>query len=178
MLAAVSKQCLAHKYFGYLEVMIRIKTTDGSGFRDELEPVHCLLNTTGGQGQHYIRFSGYNGVMLTTEINHGEMVHLAMSRFFRVLGDPTRLRLLELINQGPKSVGELVASVGVSQARVSSHLACLRWCDFVDTRREGRHIIYSISDPEISSVIGIVKSLSTVRQQHLASCKRIGPSWS
>lgn len=115
--------------------------------------------------------------MQRTKSDDTDMVHIAMARFFRVLGDPTRLRLLELINEGPKSVGELVASVGMSQARVSSHLACLRWCDFVDARREGRRVIYSISDSEISSAIGLVKSLSRVRQEHLASCTRIGPAW-
>lgn len=52
------------------------------------------------------------------------------ARFFRVLGDPTRLRILELLHRGERSVGELVAAVGQPQPRVSTHLACLRQCGF------------------------------------------------
>jgi DNA-binding transcriptional ArsR family regulator len=61
-----------------------------------------------------------------------------LAKYFRAFGDATRLRILELLVGREHSVGELVALLGTSQPQVSNHLACLRWCGFVDTRREHR----------------------------------------
>ncbi len=61
-------------------------------------------------------------------------------RFFRALGDPTRIRLLQLLTEAPageRSGGELVAAVDAPQSRVSTHLGCLRWCGLVQIRRKG-----------------------------------------
>ncbi len=66
----------------------------------------------------------------------------ALARFFRVLGDPTRLRILELLQGGERTVGEIVAAVGQPQPRVSTHLACLRHCGFVTAERRGREVVY------------------------------------
>ena len=63
-----------------------------------------------------------------------------VAKFFRALGDPTRLRILELLRaEGELSAGELTRRLAQPQPRVSNHLACLRWCGFVDTRRDHRH---------------------------------------
>src|SRR6266571_2416251 len=53
-----------------------------------------------------------------------------VAKYFRGLGDPTRVRILELLrDDGELSVGELVARLGQPQPKVSNHLACLRWCE-------------------------------------------------
>ncbi len=52
----------------------------------------------------------------------------ALSRYFRVLGDPTRLRILEALLERERTVSELVHVVAAPQSRVSNHLACLKWC--------------------------------------------------
>jgi hypothetical protein len=70
-----------------------------------------------------------------------------LAKFFRALGDPTRLRLLELLLQEEKSVSECVAEVGLAQSRVSTHLGCLADCGFVQARREGRYAYYRVADP-------------------------------
>src|SRR5207237_1128480 len=63
-----------------------------------------------------------------------------VAKYFRGLGEPTRLRILELLrDEGELSVGELVKRLGVPQPKVSNHLACLRWCGFIEARREHRH---------------------------------------
>ena len=61
-----------------------------------------------------------------------------LARFFRVLGDPTRLRLLTLLLERDQTVSELVEALSAPQGRVSTHLGCLRWCGFVTARRAGR----------------------------------------
>ena len=61
-----------------------------------------------------------------------------VAKYFRGLGDPSRLRILELLRvEGELSVGELTERLGLSQPKVSNHLACLRWCGFIEARREG-----------------------------------------
>ena len=101
----------------------------------------------------------------------------AQARFFRVLGDPTRLRILQLLLGGPRSVSELVAEVGAAQARVSNHLACLRWCQFVESERHGRQVVYRISDPSLGELFAVSRRVVADKVEHLASCQRIGPDW-
>jgi ArsR family transcriptional regulator, cadmium/lead-responsive transcriptional repressor len=101
----------------------------------------------------------------------------ALSRYFRVLGDPTRLRIVEALLEGERTVSDLVGLLGVPQSRVSNHLACLRWCRFVDSERRGRTVAYRISDERVAGVLGLAASLAEPNCDHLASCKRIGPEW-
>src|SRR6266704_6166856 len=69
----------------------------------------------------------------------------AAARFFRVLGDPTRLRIVQALTERERTVGELVSLVGQAQPRISTHLACLRHCGFVTTERQGKEIVYSLA---------------------------------
>ena len=69
-----------------------------------------------------------------------------VAKYFRGLGDPTRLRILEALKDGERSVGQLVEVLDEPQPKVSAHLACLRWCGFVETRREHRTVHYRIAD--------------------------------
>lgn len=102
---------------------------------------------------------------------------LASARLFRVLGDATRLRILELLLEGPRTVRELVESLGCTRSRVSNHLACLRWCGFVDAERWGRTATYSIRDGRVAAVLAAAREVAVDHCQHLASCTRIGPDW-
>lgn len=63
-----------------------------------------------------------------------------VAKYFRGFGEPTRLRILELLAEGERSVGELVEATGEPQPKVSNHLGCLRWCGFVESRREHRTV--------------------------------------
>lgn len=101
----------------------------------------------------------------------------AAARFFRVLGDATRLRILELLLAGPRTVSELAAAAGAPRARVSNHLACLRWCGFADTERRGRQVIYRAADPRLAGLLAAARPLIEGKAGHLASCQRIGPDW-
>jgi DNA-binding transcriptional ArsR family regulator len=101
----------------------------------------------------------------------------AAARFFRVLGDPTRLAILELLLAGPRTVTELTAAAGVPRARVSNHLACLRWCGFAHSERRGRRVIYRAADPRMAALLAAARPLIEENIGHLASCRRIGPDW-
>ncbi|MCU1531132.1 MAG: transcriptional regulator [Arthrobacter sp.] len=64
----------------------------------------------------------------------------------RMLAEPTRLLLLWQLCNGPKSVTELTAASPVPRTVVSQHLAKLRLSGLVDTRKDGRRVIYSLHD--------------------------------
>lgn len=94
-------------------------------------------------------------------------------RFFRALGDPTRVRLLHLLLDAPASecsVSELVAAIGAPQSRVSTHLGCLRWCGLVQMRREGKQVYYRIGDPRVREVLLLGGALLQEHAAGIASC--------
>lgn len=79
------------------------------------------------------------------------------AKFFRGLGDPTRVRILEILMGGERTVGELVEELGGFQGRISSHLACLRWCGLVAARREGRNVYYCLADRRIARLLRLAE---------------------
>jgi ArsR family transcriptional regulator, cadmium/lead-responsive transcriptional repressor len=101
----------------------------------------------------------------------------ANARFFRVLGDPTRLAILHHLLIEPHSVSELTVKLGIAQSRVSNHLACLRWCRFVTAERAGRRVIYSVADQRLQRLIAAASEIASEHRDHLATCRRIGPEW-
>jgi DNA-binding transcriptional ArsR family regulator len=73
------------------------------------------------------------------------------------LADKTRLRLLYLMADGEISVGDLTAAIGVSQPKISRHLAYLRSSGLVNTRRDGKSIYYSIRWPQDDGMFRVIK---------------------
>lgn len=96
-----------------------------------------------------------------------------VAKYFRGLGDPTRVRILQLLAEGERSVGELVELIGVPQPRVSNHLACLRWCGFAESRREHRTVHYRVADKRVLSMLGLARELLADNAEHVAACRRI-----
>lgn len=96
-----------------------------------------------------------------------------MAKYFRVLGDRTRLRIVELIADRERSVGELVRLLDEPQPKVSNHLACLRWCGFVVTRREHRTIHYRLADERVAAVVELARGLLEDNAEHVAACRRV-----
>jgi DNA-binding transcriptional ArsR family regulator len=103
--------------------------------------------------------------------DHGGVEMVA--KFFRALGDPARLRLLEFLLHSEHSVSECVENVGLSQGRVSVHLACLSDCGYVVARREGRFAYYRVSDPRVAELVMLARSLAAENAAALAACMRI-----
>ncbi|NBE50947.1 ArsR/SmtB family transcription factor [Streptomyces boluensis] len=72
---------------------------------------------------------------------------------FALLSDPTRLHLLWLLAQGEADVGSLAERVAASRTAVSQHLAKLRLSGLVETRRQGRHVHYSLRDGHLRRLV-------------------------
>lgn len=96
-----------------------------------------------------------------------------IAKFFRALGDPTRLRLLEFVLPEEKTVSQCVEHVGLAQGRVSSHLACLADCGFVRVRRQGRYALYRVVDPRVAELVLLARSLSADNVAALSACLRV-----
>ena len=94
-----------------------------------------------------------------------------MAKYFRVLADPSRLRILELLRaEGELPVGEIAERLRISQPGVSNHLGCLRWCGFVDTRREHRTVFNFIADERVLSLLELGDALLADNAEHVAAC--------
>ncbi len=95
------------------------------------------------------------------------------ARFFNGLADPTRLRIVELLLERPHTVGEIVATLGLRQSRVSNALVCLKWCGFVEARREGRYMWYVVTDPRIRALVSLARTIMADHAAEIACCTRL-----
>ncbi len=96
------------------------------------------------------------------------------AKFFRGLGDPTRLRIVELLlEEGEMPVKGLVERLGVQQGRVSSHLACLKWCGYVTSASVGRHAVYRVTDRRVKRIVELARQMVARNAEHLYACTRI-----
>ena len=97
-----------------------------------------------------------------------------VGKYFRALGDPTRVRILELLHDHDElSVTEIVARLGLPQPNVSNHLACLRWCGFVLTRRAHPTVFYRVADERVTQLLALGRALLADNAEHVAACRRI-----
>jgi hypothetical protein len=71
------------------------------------------------------------------------------ARFFKGLDDVNRLKI---------------------QDQVSMHLRCLRWCGYVNTRREGRYVLYSLGDDRVLQVIELAHGILHGSEVHIMAC--------
>ncbi|MEX2100882.1 MAG: metalloregulator ArsR/SmtB family transcription factor [Acidimicrobiia bacterium] len=97
-----------------------------------------------------------------------------LARFFHGLSDPTRVRTLRFLLSGPKTAGEIVRHIGRHQPSVSSHLTCLRFCGFVEARRQGRNVLYEIIDPDVRRIMEKGERYLERNEERILACRVIG----
>ena len=102
----------------------------------------------------------------TEELSRDEV----LAAFFQGLADPTRVRILELLAERPRTVTELQAELGVAQGRISSHLACLRWCGYVLAVADGRYNRYQLVDRRVRAILVDAESIVRENADRLTSC--------
>jgi DNA-binding transcriptional ArsR family regulator len=79
-----------------------------------------------------------------------------VAKRFRTLGEPTRLRILQALEDGEKPVNDIVELLDSSQPNISKHLKALCQEGLVSRRREGLNICYSIADPMVMKLCDLV----------------------
>ena len=84
-----------------------------------------------------------------------------LARFFKVLGDETRMKILSELQGGPRNVTALVKKLRMPQPSVSHHLALLRGAEVVVTQRDGKSVIYSLNDQQLRNEKALRRMLGT-----------------
>ncbi len=90
-------------------------------------------------------------------------VHEVKAILFRVLGHPARVRILELLREGERSVGALQAELELDSSGTSQHLAALRRIGLVDARREGTSVFYRVPDERVFVLLETARGIISRR---------------
>jgi ArsR family transcriptional regulator len=86
-------------------------------------------------------------------------LHRFKAEFFRALGHPARLRILELLRERERNVSELQTALEIEASSVSQQLAVLRAKNIVDTRRVGTSVYYSVRDPQVFQLLDVARQI-------------------
>jgi DNA-binding transcriptional ArsR family regulator len=90
-------------------------------------------------------------------------VHEVKAALFRVLGHPARVRILELLREGERSVGQLQVELELDSGGTSQHLSALRRLGVVESRRDGTSVRYRVEDPRVFDLLDAGKAVITRR---------------
>lgn len=88
-------------------------------------------------------------IAMAKSIEMNEQTFSVIAQRFRALADPMRLRILDQLRDGGRTVGEITAACATSQPNVSRHLALLHREGILDRTQNGNRVIYTIRDPAI-----------------------------
>ncbi len=88
-------------------------------------------------------------------------LHELKAEFFRTLGHPARIRVLELLADGERSVGELQPDVGLEPSHLSQQLGVLRRAGVLISRKQGTTVFYSLASPLIADLMAAARAVLT-----------------
>jgi len=90
-----------------------------------------------------------------------EPIDKLKAEFFKTLGHPARIRILELLSEKDHSVGELMPKLGLESSHLSQQLAVLRRTGMVVARKQGNNVIYSIASKDMSELLLLARKVLT-----------------
>jgi DNA-binding transcriptional ArsR family regulator len=88
-----------------------------------------------------------------------EPIHRIKAEFFRTLGHPARVRILELLRDGELTVGELQAKLEIDSSGASQHLGAMRRQGLLDSRRAGTSVYYRVRDPRTFQLLETARQI-------------------
>ncbi len=88
-------------------------------------------------------------------------LYQAKADFFRMLGHPVRIRVLELLQDGPMPVRELLARIDVEASSLSQQLAVLRRFGIVNSTREGSTVVYALAGADVADLMRVARRILT-----------------
>jgi len=94
---------------------------------------------------------------IATELNRP--LNEIKADLFKAMGHPARVRVLEVLTDGERTVGDLQPLVGIESSHLSQQLAVLRRAGLVVARREGSTVVYAVRDPLVGELLGVAKQL-------------------
>jgi DNA-binding transcriptional ArsR family regulator len=88
-------------------------------------------------------------------------LHQLKAEFFKTLGHPARIRVLELLSEREMAVSELLPELRLEASNLSQQLAVLRRAGLVTTRREGSQVYYSLTSPQVAELLAVARVILT-----------------
>ncbi|MCX6398950.1 MAG: metalloregulator ArsR/SmtB family transcription factor [Propionibacteriales bacterium] len=86
-------------------------------------------------------------------------LYQAKAEFFKTLGHPARIRILELLSERDHAVHELLAAIAIEPSSLSQQLAVLRRTSMVVSRRDNGEVVYSVSVPEVRDLLAAARQI-------------------
>jgi ArsR family transcriptional regulator len=86
-------------------------------------------------------------------------LYQAKAEFFKTLGHPARIRILELLAEREQAVSELLPEVGIEAAHLSQQLAVLRRMNLVTSRRDGATVFYALVSPQVGELLRVARTI-------------------
>jgi DNA-binding transcriptional ArsR family regulator len=105
---------------------------------------------------------------------HDERGTSAAVSLFHSLADPRRLQIVRRLQIGEARVSDLVTELGLAQSTVSEHVSCLRECNLVVGRAQGRQVFYSLARPELLDLLEAAEALLEATGFQVDLCGRYG----
>jgi DNA-binding transcriptional ArsR family regulator len=90
-----------------------------------------------------------------------EPIDKLKAEFFKTLGHPARIRILELLAESEHSVGELMPKLGLESSHLSQQLAVLRRTGMVVARKQGNNVIYSMASKDMAELLLLARKVLT-----------------
>ncbi|KAA1431147.1 ArsR/SmtB family transcription factor [Mycolicibacter arupensis] len=88
-------------------------------------------------------------------------LHQVKAEFFKTLGHPARIRILELLAERDHTVGELLPEIGLEASNLSQQLGVLRRAGVVTAAKDGSTVVYSIASPVITELLAVARKALT-----------------
>lgn len=99
-------------------------------------------------------------------------LNLARARFFRALGDETRIAIIYALRKNRRmNVMEICNTLKKEQSNVSHHLACLRSCGIVQVKKNGKNVVYSLRSDEAAKILSIAEGHVRGALQSILTCE-------
>ncbi|WP_420752972.1 ArsR/SmtB family transcription factor [Rhodococcus sp. O3] len=93
--------------------------------------------------------------------NSRQPLYQMKADFFKTLGHPARIRVLELLSERDHAVSEMLPEVGIEPANLSQQLSILRRAGLVTARREGLSVSYTLTSPQVADLLKIARGILT-----------------
>lgn len=88
-------------------------------------------------------------------------LYQAKAEFFKMLGHPVRIRVLELLGEGPQQVRDLLDDIDIEASSLSQQLAVLRHAGIVKSNREGSAVVYRLAGPDVADLMQAARRILT-----------------
>jgi len=88
-------------------------------------------------------------------------IYQVKAEFFKALGHPARIRILEVLRDGERPVGELIPEVGIEASHLSQQLGLMRRANLIQARKAGSNVFYSVGEPMLFELLEIAKRIIT-----------------